>query len=87
MATAVDRLVDERTRQELEHVVIVPGDPFDEAHGRLVRRRVFASTEAANLETLSEWPSLHTVLAVETLQYRRRSQDRNRDPLLLGELS
>jgi predicted transposase YbfD/YdcC len=34
----------------------------------LVRRRVFASTEAANLETLSEWPSLHTVLAVETLR-------------------
>jgi predicted transposase YbfD/YdcC len=43
-------------------------DTFDEAHGRLVRRRVFASTEAANLETLSEWPSLHTVLAVETLR-------------------
>ena len=44
------------------------GDPFDEAHGRLVRRRVFASTEAANLETLSEWPSLHTVLAGEVLR-------------------
>jgi len=43
-------------------------DTFDEAHGRLVRRRVFASTKAANLEALSTWPSLHTVLAVETLR-------------------
>src|SRR5918994_5455544 len=30
-------------------------DTFDEAHGRLVRRRVFASTEAANLKALSTW--------------------------------
>src|SRR5829696_9053172 len=37
-------------------------DTFDEAHGRLVRRRVFASTEAASLEALSTWPNLHTVL-------------------------
>jgi predicted transposase YbfD/YdcC len=29
---------------------------------------VFASTKAANLEALSTWPSLHTVLAVETLR-------------------
>src|SRR5215207_2446966 len=43
-------------------------DTFDEAHGRLVRRRVFASTEAANLEALSTWPNLHTVLAVESLR-------------------
>ena len=28
-------------------------DAFDDAHGRLVRRRVFASTEAAALDTLS----------------------------------
>jgi hypothetical protein len=31
----------------------------------LVRRRVFASTDAAALEALSGWPGLHTVLAVE----------------------
>jgi len=43
-------------------------DTFDEAHGRLVRRRVFASTEAASLEALSTWPNLHTVLAVESLR-------------------
>ena len=43
-------------------------DTFDEAHGRLVRRRVFASTKAANLEALSAWPGLHTVLAVESLR-------------------
>ena len=43
-------------------------DTFDEAHGRLVRRRVFASTEAASLEALRTWPNLHTVLAVESLR-------------------
>jgi predicted transposase YbfD/YdcC len=43
-------------------------DTFDEAHGRLVRRRVFASTKAASLEALSTWPNLHTVLAVEALR-------------------
>src|SRR5215218_1714524 len=32
-------------------------DTFDEAHGRLVRRRVFASTEAASLEALNTWPN------------------------------
>ena len=43
-------------------------DTFDEAHGRLVRRRVFASTKAASLEALSGWPGLHTVVAVEALR-------------------
>ncbi len=43
-------------------------DAFDDTHGRLVRRRVFASTEAAALEALSPWPGLHTVLAVETIR-------------------
>src|ERR671910_932631 len=43
-------------------------DAFDDTHGRLVRRRVFASTEAAELEALSAWPGLHTVLAVETIR-------------------
>jgi predicted transposase YbfD/YdcC len=43
-------------------------DAFDDTHGRLVRRRVFASTEAAALEALSGWPGLHTVLAVETIR-------------------
>src|ERR687885_1267041 len=43
-------------------------DAFDDTHGRLVRRRVFASTKAASLEALSGWAGLHTVLAVETLR-------------------
>lgn len=43
-------------------------DGFDDSHGRLVRRRVFASTEAADLEALSGWPGLHTVLAVESIR-------------------
>ena len=43
-------------------------DAFDDSHGRLVRRRVFASTKAAALEALSAWPGLRTVLAVETIR-------------------
>ena len=44
-------------------------DDADEGHGRLVRRRVFASTDAAALDALSGWPGLHTVLAVETIRH------------------
>ena len=43
-------------------------DAFDETHGRLVRRRVFASPQAAFLATLGDWPELHTVLAVEAIR-------------------
>jgi predicted transposase YbfD/YdcC len=43
-------------------------DDADEGHGRLVRRRVFASTEAASLDALSGWPGLRTVLAVESIR-------------------
>ncbi|QBQ56410.1 ISAs1 family transposase [Nitrosococcus wardiae] len=43
-------------------------DAFDESHGRRVRRRVFASPQAALLETLGDWPRLHTVLAVEAIR-------------------
>src|SRR6195952_1150813 len=43
-------------------------DTFDDTHGRLVRRRVFASTEAAALDALSGWPGLRTVLAVESIR-------------------
>ena len=43
-------------------------DAFDETHGRLVRRRVFASTDAAALDALSSWPGLRTVLAVESIR-------------------
>jgi predicted transposase YbfD/YdcC len=43
-------------------------DAFEEGHGRLVRRRVFASPAAKELEPLSGWPELTTVLAVETIR-------------------
>jgi predicted transposase YbfD/YdcC len=43
-------------------------DAFEDTHGRLVRRRVFASPEAARLEVLSGWPKLCTVLAVESIR-------------------
>ncbi len=43
-------------------------DAFDHTHGRLVRRRVFASTDAAVLDALSGWPGLRTVLAVESIR-------------------
>src|SRR3954454_5460726 len=39
-----------------------------DAFGRLVRRRVFASTQAAALDALSGWPGLRTVLAVESIR-------------------
>ena len=43
-------------------------DAFDDTHGRLVRRRVFASTDAAALKALVGWPGLRTVLAVESIR-------------------
>ena len=43
-------------------------DAFDDTHGRLVRRRVFASTDAAALDALGGWPGLRTVLAVESIR-------------------
>ena len=42
-------------------------DAFEDSHGRLVRRRVFASTDAV-LGTLSIWPGLRTVLAIESIR-------------------
>ncbi len=43
-------------------------DAFDEGHGRLVRRRVFVSPSARELEPLHDWPDLNMVLAVETIR-------------------
>src|SRR5215211_1869499 len=43
-------------------------DAFDESHGRLVRRRVFVSPAARELEPLHDWPDLSLVLAVETIR-------------------
>jgi predicted transposase YbfD/YdcC len=43
-------------------------DAFDDGHGRLVRRRVFACPDVDAFATLKGWPGLATVLAVETLR-------------------
>ena len=43
-------------------------DEFDDGHGRLVRRRVFACSDATALEPLRDWPALKSVLAVETIR-------------------
>ena len=43
-------------------------DGFDESHGRSMRRRVFACEEAAELEALSVWPGLRSVVGIETIR-------------------
>jgi predicted transposase YbfD/YdcC len=43
-------------------------DAFDDGHGRLVRRRVFACPDVGVLTTLADWPGLRAVLAVETIR-------------------
>jgi predicted transposase YbfD/YdcC len=43
-------------------------DAFDDGHGRLVRRRVFACPDVGAFATLKDWPCLRTVLAVETIR-------------------
>jgi predicted transposase YbfD/YdcC len=65
----------EAVREHFERTCFGPGsggrpvaDAFDEGHGRLVRRRVFASPAAKDLEPLRGWPGLSTVLAVETIR-------------------
>ena len=43
-------------------------DAFDDGHGRLVRRRVFACPDVGAFATLADWPGLKVVLAVETIR-------------------
>ena len=43
-------------------------DGFDDTHGRLVRRRVFARPDTSCFTTLRDWPGLTTVLASETIR-------------------
>jgi predicted transposase YbfD/YdcC len=43
-------------------------DAFDDGHGRLVRRRVFACPDPGTFDTLADWPGLAAVLAVETIR-------------------
>ncbi len=54
-------------------------DSFDETHGRVVRRRVFACPEAALLEPLRKWPGLKTVVAVESIRSINGSQKTDPD--------
>src|ERR687885_1446694 len=42
-------------------------DAFDDGHGRLVRRRVFACPDVGVFTTLKDWPGLRAVLAVQTI--------------------
>jgi predicted transposase YbfD/YdcC len=43
-------------------------DAFDDSHGRIVRRRVWTMTDLEPLPALTKWPSLHAVIAVETIR-------------------
>src|SRR5918911_1364152 len=43
-------------------------DAFDDGHGRLVRRRVFACPDPGVFGMLKDWPGLKAVLAVETIR-------------------
>jgi predicted transposase YbfD/YdcC len=43
-------------------------DAFDDGHGRLVRRRVFACPDPGVFGTLADWPGLAAVLAIETIR-------------------
>ncbi|PQV62709.1 transposase, IS4 family [Abditibacterium utsteinense] len=47
-------------------------DGFDDSHGRLVRRRVFASQDPVLLAKLDSWPGLNTVLALESIRSVKR---------------
>ena len=42
-------------------------DAFDETHGRLVRRRVFVTSEPELIEKLDDWAHLAQIIAVETI--------------------
>ena len=58
-------------------------DAFDDGHGRLVRRRVFACADLAPFAALADWPGLATVVAVETIRgIPGRGKVDGRDPVL-----
>ena len=43
-------------------------DAFDEHHGRLTRRRVFAHPAPTELTVLEDWPGIKSILAVESIR-------------------
>jgi predicted transposase YbfD/YdcC len=61
-------------------------DAFDDSHGRLVRRRVFACPDAGVFGTLTDWPGLRAVLAVETIPGRGKVTAEIRHYLSSAEL-
>ena len=52
-------------------------DGFDESHGRVVRRRVFISSEVSELEALSRWPQLKSVVGVESIRTVKGESETN----------
>lgn len=47
-------------------------DYFDDSHGRLVRRRVFATTDLTPFPNLKAWPDVQAVVAVENIGNRAK---------------
>jgi len=45
-------------------------DEFDDSHGRLVRRRVFVTTDLSPFSKLKAWPDVQAVIAVENIASR-----------------
>jgi predicted transposase YbfD/YdcC len=62
-------------------------DAFDDGHGRLVRRRVFACAGLAPFATLAAWPGLATVVAVEPIPGRGGAKAEIRHYLSSAELT
>jgi len=54
-------------------------DAFDDSHGRLVRRRVWAMTDLASLPALAKWPGLQAGIAVETMRTAHQHAPVTRD--------
>lgn len=47
-------------------------DYFDDSHGRLVRRRVFVTTDLTPFSKLKAWPDVQAVIAVENIGSRAK---------------
>ena len=68
-----DTAVNQPFHQHLEHHIPWRDahnffEAFDDSHGRLVRRRLWAMTDLASLPALAKWPGLQAGIAVETLR-------------------
>ena len=52
-------------------------DGVDESHGRAVRRRVFTCSEVSELEALSEWPQLKSVVGAQAIRTVKGESETN----------